>query len=423
LQSKTTVTFDDAGRQVSETENSYYEHTPALNQLTKSNSINSKGDTLSQVLQYPIDFSTIEPYDIMIQRHMINQVINRKSFKNATFLQSSKTNFKAWTISNSQVVSPESVELTVGSNPAEKRMLYNGYDACGNPLSVSKPNDVIQTYLWGYGYNNAYPVAKIVGADYNTVAAFVNQSVLSNPPSDQQLRDELNKIRTGLAGSKALVYTYTYAPLVGITSQTDPSNKTTYFEYDGIGRLLRVRDFNNNIIKRYDYHFLGDSKLPVYYNVAESMTYARNTCQLTELGGSYTTSVPAGMFSSIISQDDANQQALSFIQLNGQYNANQNGTCTTASNLINLTFYSSRSIPFTLNFTNLSTNQSAAFQTTGMSGFMGSIIPGNYNVQITCPYLGQGTFSYGFGSYYQENITVGNISNISITTSLPISLY
>jgi hypothetical protein len=39
---------------------------------------------------------------------------------------------------------------------------------------------------------------------------------------------------------------YTYQPLIGLTTQTDINNRINY-EYDGLGRLMLVRDMYNNI--------------------------------------------------------------------------------------------------------------------------------------------------------------------------------
>lgn len=49
--------------------------------------------------------------------------------------------------------------------------------------------------------------------------------------------------------------TYTYSPLIGVTSSTDAKNQTTYYEYDGLGRLQNIKDQNGNIVKNYDYHY------------------------------------------------------------------------------------------------------------------------------------------------------------------------
>ena len=53
----------------------------------------------------------------------------------------------------------------------------------------------------------------------------------------------------------ALVTTYTYDALNGMTSKTDQNNNTTYFEYDNFGRMSLTRDKDRNITKMYTYHY------------------------------------------------------------------------------------------------------------------------------------------------------------------------
>jgi hypothetical protein len=53
----------------------------------------------------------------------------------------------------------------------------------------------------------------------------------------------------------ALMQTFTYDPLVGATSQCDARNNIVYFEYDGLTRLLRIRDADKKILKQYDYQY------------------------------------------------------------------------------------------------------------------------------------------------------------------------
>ena len=57
--------------------------------------------------------------------------------------------------------------------------------------------------------------------------------------------------------SGAQMTTYTYTPLVGMTSQCDVDNRVTYYIYDALGRLKVVKDQDGNIIKTYDYHYQG----------------------------------------------------------------------------------------------------------------------------------------------------------------------
>jgi YD repeat-containing protein len=55
--------------------------------------------------------------------------------------------------------------------------------------------------------------------------------------------------------SNAMMKTYTYNPLVGMTSATDENGKTTYYEYDGFGRLQYIRNQDREIIQEYKYHY------------------------------------------------------------------------------------------------------------------------------------------------------------------------
>ncbi len=133
---------------------------------------------------------------------------------------------------------------------------FAAFDSKGNLTEQFKTNDAKEVYLWGYRGN--FPVAKVVGSTYAVVAGFVNLSVLNNPASDGAMRTELDKIRTGLAGSGAQVTTYTYSTIYhSMTSMTDPSGKLIYYEYDAFGRLMHIKDANGNIIKKYSYSLVN----------------------------------------------------------------------------------------------------------------------------------------------------------------------
>ena len=52
--------------------------------------------------------------------------------------------------------------------------------------------------------------------------------------------------------------TYTYKPLVGVTSVTDNRNKITTYEYDGLGRLQLTKDESGNILNYYNYKYSSE---------------------------------------------------------------------------------------------------------------------------------------------------------------------
>jgi YD repeat-containing protein len=129
----------------------------------------------------------------------------------------------------------------------------------------------------------------------------------------------------------AQMNSYTYEPLVGVTSLTDFNNRKTTYEYDHAGRLTIVRDNDGNILKKICYNYAGqpeDCGVVVYTSAAASGSFTRNNCGVGATGGTITYSVSAGTYTSTISQADANQQAINAVNAGGQAYANSNGTCT-----------------------------------------------------------------------------------------------
>ncbi len=53
----------------------------------------------------------------------------------------------------------------------------------------------------------------------------------------------------------AQMTSYTYKPLVGVTSSNSPNDIISYYGYDDYGRLRTIRDYDNNILKTIDYKY------------------------------------------------------------------------------------------------------------------------------------------------------------------------
>lgn len=68
------------------------------------------------------------------------------------------------------------------------------------------------------------------------------------------LIDELRLYPTG-----SQMVTFTYDPLIGMTSQCDINNRIIYYEYDNLNRLKLIRDQDHNILKTYDYKYQANS--------------------------------------------------------------------------------------------------------------------------------------------------------------------
>ncbi|MGC4101142.1 DUF5977 domain-containing protein [Ferruginibacter sp.] len=288
----------------------------------------SDGQTMKTTYQYAPDNTTDGFAWYMQQANMVSPVIEMKNFAGTSFLNSVKTNYTIVPGTNGMIV-PDFVQTKKGNNNAEIRLHYNSYDAYGNITDVSKEGDIHEAYI--YGYNSTLPVVKIVspyGSMATTAAQYLNQPILNNPANDAALRSHLNTLRTVLPAD-ALIYTYTYKPLTGVTSETDANGKTIYYEYDFANRLTLIRDKDNNIIKKICYNYAGqvENCSGLFYNDLQSINLARNNCGTGYSGTNVTYTVPPGRYNSTISAADANAKAVNDINTNAQAYANQNGLC------------------------------------------------------------------------------------------------
>lgn len=144
-----------------------------------------------------------------------------------------------------------SAARTNSAVPVKQVLSYDNY---GNIREQQQIDSTRETYLWGY--NSLYPVAKVIGSSYTSASGLVNQSTLDNPStSDNDMRNELNKLRTGLPNAQ--VWTYTYKPGIGMTSETDPQGNTTYYNYDSLGRLIEARDKDGHLLETHKYHYIN----------------------------------------------------------------------------------------------------------------------------------------------------------------------
>jgi YD repeat-containing protein len=119
-----------------------------------------------------------------------------------------------------------------------------------------QPHGPATVYLWGY--NRSELIAQIENATYAQVLAVLSQATIdklasAKPGTDDQVRQLLAPLRAQLPGAR--VTSYTHLPLVGMTSQTGPDGRTTTYEYDALGRLLRTRDEQGRILVQQEYKY------------------------------------------------------------------------------------------------------------------------------------------------------------------------
>ncbi len=204
--------------------------------------------------------------DEIAKRNILNTMTSKERWKNNLMTFKLQNNY--WFFNNGEPLAdlnniplsafPALKEVLVGqdNNSLEVRLKYHNYDNSGNPTYISKDDCIRAVYLWGY--NNQYPIAEIKNALYIDVINALNAlgvSSIENQISKPNTPDMnvVNQLRQKLPNAE--VTTYTYIPLVGMASKTDPRGITTYLKYDSFNRLQNIKDNNSNPINEYQYHY------------------------------------------------------------------------------------------------------------------------------------------------------------------------
>jgi hypothetical protein len=328
----TETTYDENGQNPIITSTNYF--------YTSSNNVqpvlvtqqNSRGENINTYIRTVLEKADIlDPpsmavLDEMVNRNMVNQVIQKEIKKEDNLISRTTVAYSFW---NTDKILPQTVKVQNGNNTPYTIWTANGYDSNCNLTDFAAIDKVNKSYLWDYG--NSFPVAEITNATQNSVAftsfesestgnwtfnpagVVVNASfagvksfglspVYSVNKSNLQptvkykisfwIQDgtivQVNGLTpqandncigwiyyelqlTGLTSLTitgngnidevklhpvdAQMATSTYAPAIGLTSQTDVNNKTIFYSYDPLNRLHLVKDRKGNIVKSYNYNY------------------------------------------------------------------------------------------------------------------------------------------------------------------------
>jgi len=133
------------------------------------------------------------------------------------------------------------------------------YDSQGKIREINHKSNGISAYLWGY--NHSFLIAVIENSSYADVKSVLEDGIISSINDlDDNIVDSIlinifNELRGDTDMKNAMITSYTYDPLKGMTSQTAPNGMTTYYEYDNSGRLITIRNNDKKILKTYDYKY------------------------------------------------------------------------------------------------------------------------------------------------------------------------
>ena len=203
---------------------------------------------------YPEDF-TDAIYSSMVTANILSPIIERIKY-NLSFSRNEigrmKTNYSSF----GNMYLPSSKQSKIYGD-YRTDIFYDLYDMQGNIRQYTTLDGTSTVLLWAY--KGQYPIAEIKNTTYSHVLGIVNESALNAISSRIAPTDSdwvlINNLRSDPAMSNASVTTYTYKPLIGILTITDPTGLTVYYEYDSLGRLLRVKNDSGKVIEEYEYYY------------------------------------------------------------------------------------------------------------------------------------------------------------------------
>ncbi len=328
IESTTESTYDQNGLNPVITQTNFFYDNENNLMLTRTEKNDSKGQTDNVNMTYPHDYSGDATYDAMVLRNIINPIVQFSTLETisstTTTTSVSKTNYALVPTTNFALAANVEKKYLAGNSESEGT--FDLYDDKGNLLQFTGKDGLVTSYVWGY--EKRYLIARVVGATWNNVSTKIDVSAIQTISDVTELQNALENLRTL---EKALVTTYTYKPLVGVSSEKDPRGNIKYFEYDPLSRLILIRDKDKNILKKicYNYYNQTEEYCNIYYSEATSKVFSR-VCTPPLVGTPVTFYVPTNSFISTISAADALDQANAFADANGQAYANLMGSCGVA---------------------------------------------------------------------------------------------
>jgi YD repeat-containing protein len=228
------------------------------NQLSEETLVNSNNKSITSKYYYPQDFSS-EPYmQNLITTNRIKTPISIEKY-NTNLLSKEKTIFIVDATTSNLVLPksvysakfPNNIPFTTNVGNLEKKLTYDLYDTSGNLTQYTPEGGAPVSIVWGY--NKTQPIAKIENVTNAQLISALGVSDFS-AITEAQLAS-LNNLRTNSSFTSSMITTYTYQPLVGVSSITDPKGDTVYYTYDGLGRLQYVKDAQGKLLTDYQYHY------------------------------------------------------------------------------------------------------------------------------------------------------------------------
>ena len=186
-------------------------------------------------------------------QNRISELETSKKYRGTELLETSKINYSNTWVGNQSYL-PQTVQAAKGILTLENTLKYNMYDEYSNPVEVQQESGTPTVFIWGY--NKTQLIAKIENSAYASIPTnlITAAQTASDTGTEAQLLTALTNLRNATQLANSLITTYTYKPLIGLSTVTDAKNNINYYNYDSFGRLLNVTDRDSNILSENKYN-------------------------------------------------------------------------------------------------------------------------------------------------------------------------
>jgi YD repeat-containing protein len=248
LSSKTDIMYFGANDSVEAKTNYTYNN----NQLLSKTETIDGNSNLTTNYYYPDDYNAVQNFSILRDpgKNIIAIPVDVRTYKDSQLISGNQTKYNNDGQPTDIYMAEPGNGITDISFDAglPYRFSHKGTYSYNTRKRVKQesPDDNITTaYLWDA--NGTYVMAKVENAIHSQIIALDGKDCTYNSGI---LYNSLKSLVPG-----AMITTFSYKPLVGMTSQTGPDGRTIYYEYDDFGRLQYTRDNEGKILNKYRYHY------------------------------------------------------------------------------------------------------------------------------------------------------------------------
>lgn len=290
-----------------------------LGQISKNISISSTGKKVIKSVTYPYTSSNIGVHKEMVNRNMISYPLDEKNFSDNIFIKGTKFNY--------EMLFNKYIMLTsVDDIISDQKIILNSkykYNTLGKLIQKTDLSDCSQSYLWDYKGRRLK--MQISNLDIDELSKNISTDVINSSSVNVNWETTLYDINTKYPKSHAIYYDYnTNGSLNKIVEATGLSKD---FVYDSNERLQSFKT-GGKIVQEYNYNLNKSAPTHNLFFNEYTIVSAQKKCPAGFVAeGEVKLEVPAGIFMSQISQQDANKQAYNSISEKVQELADSQGKC------------------------------------------------------------------------------------------------